>query len=214
VDEGDEEEGTRRAIMAIEPVQGVATAGDERFKCIQSVSGGSGFLVVTANSGGIISVVDLEGAAQMMLSDDNDGGGDDDDDGSEDSDEEDSDSDDEEVAAEILESVRIGSGARITCISAWSYTLPLSEPDENFDEEIDVKVLAEDDSLDEEDEDEKQETGELPFSKKRKVKEIVPVQEPEEIELDEEALEKARALVSQAKKRQKRKKKKAQKNNQ
>jgi protein MAK11 len=214
VDEGDEEEGTRRAIMAIEPVQGVATAGDERFKCIQSVSGGSGFLVVTANSGGIISVVDLEGAAQMMLSDDNDGGGDGDDDGSEDSDEEDSDSDDEEVAAEILESVRIGSGARITCISAWSYTLPLSEPDENFDEEIDVKVLAEDDSLDEEDEDEKQETGELPFSKKRKVKEIVPVQEPEEIELDEEALEKARALVSQAKKRQKRKKKKAQKNNQ
>ncbi len=68
--------------------------------------------------------------------------------------------------------------------------------------------------FDEEDEDEKQETGELPFSKKRKVKEIVPVQEPEEIELDEEALEKARALVSQAKKRQKRKKKKAQKNNQ
>ena len=42
----------------------------------------------------------------------------------------------------------------------------------------------------------------------------MPVQEPEEIELDEEALEKARALVSQAKKRQKRKKKKAQKNNQ
>ena len=203
VDEEDEEMGTRRAIMAIEPVEGVATAGDERFKCIQSVSGGSGFLVITANSGGIISVVDLEGAAQMMLSDD---GGDGDGDSSS-SESGDSDSDDEEVAAEILESVRIGTGARITCISSWSYAAPQpieSDVDEDFNEQIDMTVLAQDDSSEEE-EDEIEEV----FSKKRKTKEVTPVKAAgEEIEMDEEALERARALVSQAKKRQKRQKKK------
>ena len=52
------------------------------------------------------------------------------------------------------------------------------------------------------------------FSKKRKKQPIPEETGPEEIELDEEGLEKARALVSQAKKRQKRKKKKAKKNNQ
>ena len=218
VDEEDEEKGTRRAIMAIEPLEGVATAGDERFKCIQSVSGGSGFLVVTANSGGIISVIDLEGAAQMMLSDNNQDGGDEDNEDSDGNDQEDSDSDDEEVAAEILESVRIGTGARITCISAWSYAAPPPEPEEDLDEEINVKLLAEDDSDEEEEEEEeaKEEmvNEDLPFSKKRKKQPIPEETGPEEIELDEEGLEKARALVSQAKKRQKRKKKKAKKNNQ
>jgi protein MAK11 len=210
VDEEDEEEGTRRAIMAIEPVEGVATAGDERFKCIQSIPGGSGFLVVTANSGGIISVVDLEGAAQMMLSDDNE-----DDDGSDDNDSKDSDdnsdSDDEEVAAEILESVRIGTGARITCISAWSYTEPLVETEGENENNIEEEIEANESNA----EDEEGEMEKLPFSKKRKTREDHAVQPgPEEIELDEEALEKARALVSQAKKRQKRKKKKGKKDNQ
>ena len=212
VDEDDEESGTRRAIMAIEPVEGVATAGDERFKCIQNISGGSGFLVVTANSGGIISVMDLEGAAQMMFSEE---GGDGSDDSSRDSDQDtdDDDDDDEEVAVQILESVRIGTGARITCISAWSYSAPpVSDEDEDFDEEIDVKELA--DSGDESG-DENQVADEEPeeevFSKKRPRKQDIPRVAGEEIELDEEALERARALVSQAKKRQKRKKKKASK---
>ncbi len=48
---------TRRAIMAIEPVEGVV-AGDESFMCIHSIEGGSGFLVVTANSGGVVSIMD------------------------------------------------------------------------------------------------------------------------------------------------------------
>eukprot|EP00979_Chaetoceros_neogracilis_P006323 scaffold1279_cov253-Chaetoceros_neogracile.AAC.4 len=214
VDEADEETGTRRAMMAIEPLEGVATAGDERFKCIQSVGGGSGFLVVTANSGGIISVIDLEGAAQMMLSEGDDEDSDESDEGSEDSDQ-DSEDEDEEVAAEILESVRIGSGARITCISAWSYSAePVSDADEDFDEEIDVTMLADNDVEIENDENEEEE--EVPeeevYSKRRKRKEVPDRVDAEEIELDEEALEKARALIIQAKKRQKRKKKKAAKN--
>ena len=215
VDEEDEEEGTRRALMAIEPVEGVATAGDERFKCIQNVSGGSGFLVVTANSGGIISLIDLEGAAQMMLTDDVEKREVDENiEGNKDSDSEDSDSDDEEVAAEILESVRIGTGARITCISTWSYSLPPSELGEDFVEQNDVESQSENNIAGEGDRDEEhpQETS---FTKKRKKKEVAPAESgAEEIELDEEALEKARQLVSQAKKRQNRKKKKAKKNNQ
>ncbi len=137
---------TRRAIMAIEPVDGVV-AGDERFKFIRSIEGGSGFLVVTPNSGGVVSIMDLKGAVRMMLSpdrydddddedgdDDGDGrrkstskrnGGKDDDDQSTDSlsDNDDQDEDEEEVeaAVEILDSVRVGSGARITDLVVWSY---------------------------------------------------------------------------------------------
>ena len=50
LDESTDAEDTRRAIMAIEPADGVA-AGDDRLKYIRSVDGGSGFLAVTANSG-------------------------------------------------------------------------------------------------------------------------------------------------------------------
>lgn len=204
VDEEDEEAGTRRAIMAIEPVEGVATAGDERFKCIQSVNGGSGFLVVTANSGGIISVIDLEGAAHMMMSDDD---ADENEDGEEnsdkdDSDEDDSDSEEEEVAAEILESVRIGSGARITCISVWSYS---ADPEEAMDEE-EMEETSEEEVIEEEDEEDEQEEV---FTKKRKRREEEVKPAGNELELDEETLAKARALVAKAKKRQKKKKKKA-----
>jgi len=217
VDEDDEEAGTRRAIMAIEPVEGVATAGDERFKCISTVDGGSGFLVITANSGGIISLIDIEGAAQMMLSDeggDNGGDGNDTDNTSDDEGDraEDSDDEDEEVAAEILESVRIGTGARITCISAWSYNAPISDEDsaeemEEIEETEEVGELTNDES----------EPEGKQFTKKRKTtKEPVPEKKEHAIELDPEALEKARALVSQAKKHQKKKKakkKKRDKNN-
>ncbi len=140
---------TRRAIIAIEPVEGVV-AGDERFMCIHSIEGGSGFLVVTANSGGVVSIMDLEGAVRMMLSpdiyeddeddqdedDDDDGdgrskssltrnGGKDDDDQSTDSssDNDDQDEDEEEVeaAVKILDSILVGSGARITDLAVWSY---------------------------------------------------------------------------------------------
>jgi hypothetical protein len=138
---------TRRAIMAIEPVDGVV-AGDERFKFIRSIEGGSGFLVVTANSGGVVSIMDLKGAVRMMLSpdryDDDDGDDDDDDDGdrrrkstskrrnggkddddqstdSSSDDGQDKDEEEVEAAVEILDSVRVGSGARITDLAVWSY---------------------------------------------------------------------------------------------
>jgi protein MAK11 len=204
VDEDDEEEGTRRAIMAIEPVEGVASAGDERFKCIQSVTGGSGFLVVTANSGGIISLIDLEGAAQMMLSDESDGDeneGDSDDD--KDSETDDSEDDeDEDVAAEFLESVRIGSGARITCIAVWSCAKSPAENEEPIDDGIDSEEssMNTSDHEEEQSEEEIQEQSEEEIQGKAHSK---TRKKEHQIDMDPEALERARALVAQAKKRQK-----------
>jgi len=211
VDEEDEEAGTRRALMAIEPVQGVATAGDERFKCIRSVKGGSGYLVITANSGGIISLVDLEGAARMMLDDGNDNEedgqhGEEDSNTNYSSDEEDQ---DEDLAAEILSSVRIGSGARITAISVWSQsnTEDISfnvEEDGNNDVELDSNTVGDEPQL--------EETAHQ--MKKRKTTTISMGGKNNEIEMDSDAIERARALVSQAKKHEKRKSKKKKKKKQ
>ncbi len=125
-DDEDEEGGvtadaSRRAIMAIEPVEGIV-AGDNRFKYIQSVEGGSGFLVVTANSGGVVSLMDLEGAVRMMLTPENENDEDSKDDTYDDGgDEEDSKNDEFEAAVEIIDSVWIGSRARITDLAVWSY---------------------------------------------------------------------------------------------
>ena len=217
VDEEDEEEGMRRAMMAIEPVEGVASAGEERFKCIQSVEGSSGFLVVTANSGGIISLIDLEGAARMILSgDDDDNEDDNDDEGGRSSDDEDDDSvsDDDEVAAEILESVRIGSGARVTSIAVWSHHDPEVPSDVEDIEMTMTPSKQEDENGGESSEDDKQDVLQEETSppnnkgedssrgRKRKIVKVA------KNEIDEEALERAGELVSQAKKRQKRKKKK------
>ena len=212
IDEEEEETGTRRALMAIKPVEGVASAGDERFKCIQSVQGGSGFLVITANSGDIVSLIDLEGGARMMLDDiDSDGHDNDDSERSVDSKSNassDEDGKDEDVAAEILNSVRLGSGARITAISVWSHsTMDVSnEQDENEgveDNDNDILNSNSDDDIDER----AVELKVIP-EKKRKIITVSVRNKQNEIEMDSEALKKARALVSQAKKRDKRKKKK------
>uniref|UniRef100_A0A7S4VDP2 Uncharacterized protein n=2 Tax=Ditylum brightwellii TaxID=49249 RepID=A0A7S4VDP2_9STRA len=207
--DSEEEAQERRAIMAIEPVDRLV-AGEERFKCIESVKGGSGFLVVTANSGGVISVMDLEGGARMMLADDNDeeeegkkksdADSDDDEDVSSDEEEE-----DEDVAVEILESVRVGTGARVTNIAVWSYDDPSSKSlyDDDFkqldaeDEVEEEKSESEEEEEEEEEEPTKGKTQMISTGKGR----------GNEIEMDQEALAKARELVSQAKKRQEKKKK-------
>ena len=221
-----EEAGARRAVMAIEPVDG-PVAGDARFKCLKSVEGGSGFLVVTANSGGVVSLIDLEGAARMILSDDEDkaegeggqtGGG-----GSSDEDGDSSDEDGEEdVAAEFLESVRIGSGARITNLAVWSAA---SEGDGIIDGAYDMLETAnvldeekgsdvEDDNLSVQEEDES--VGEEPAKKKKQKIELtsrISGEKSREIEMDAEALEKARSIIKKAKKKQKKAKKKKSKSN-
>ncbi len=207
VDEDDDEDGTRRALMAIEPLEGVATAGEERFKCIQSVEGGSGFLVVTANSGGIISVVDLEGAARMMLEDANleESKGESDQNKNDDVDNND-DEEDEDLAAEILCSVRIGTGARITTICAWS-TSETEKSDVKVSDEEDAKNIK--DLVEDEGDNIKESENNRNVQRKKRKKENVTIDTKlHKIEMDSEAIERARALVTQAKKHEKRKKKK------
>jgi len=212
IDENEEEEGTRRALMAIEPVEGVASAREDRLKCIRSVKGGSDYFVVTANSGGVISVIDLEGAARMMLSDPNEesdnesqhSGGD-----SDRSDDSADDEDDEEFAAEILESVRIGSGARVTSIAVWSaYDRNKDVDTDVFEEEIDIKE-DEEETSDSEESNEHPKERQQPSKKRKNITTTVSLGREGEIEMDSKSLEKARALVSKAKKRQKRKAKKS-----
>lgn len=202
-----EEEGdanTRRAIMAIEPVDKIV-AGDDRLKCIRAVDGGSGFLVVTANSGGVVSVMDLEGAARMMLAgsteDESDGG---EESGSENAADNDEDSDEElEMAVDILDTVRLGSGARITNLTAWSYA-----GEDDIDDEDDIEessMASESASGVDEREEESIEEKEVATAKKTQGKRQ---DSTSKIELDAETVEKARKLVGQAKKHQQRKKKK------
>ena len=201
---------TRRAIMAIEPVDKVV-AGDDRLKCIRSVVGGSGFLVVTANSGGVVSLMDLEGSARMMLSgNDDDAGSKDEKEPRSDSDDSDSDADSDEeleAAVEILDSVRVGSGARITNLSVWSYGEEGDiDPDDEFGDDDVEDDAGEFPLSDDEKEEEKEEVvvekNDGPSMKRRGGKEYA-----DKIEMDAETVEKARKLVGQAKKHQKKKKK-------
>jgi WD40 repeat protein len=109
----DNDEESRRAIMAIEPVES-HLAREERFKCIHGVRE---YMVVTANSAGVVSLMDLSGAIKMITVDNNE---EEDDDGSKEGEDDGvGEEDDIELAVDIIESVRLGTGARITCLAAW-----------------------------------------------------------------------------------------------
>eukprot|EP00934_Nitzschia_sp_Nitz4_P002433 Nitzschia sp. Nitz4//scaffold58_size112336//74124//75497//NITZ4_004042-RA/size112336-processed-gene-0.91-mRNA-1//-1//CDS//3329555016//2428//frame0 len=177
VDDSDDE--NRRAIMAIEPVDS-HLAREERFKCVVSVRG---FYVVTANSAGVVSLMNLEGAVKMIMAPSNDG--DNEDDESEDN-ENGSESDDEEdmdLAVEIVESVQLGTGARITCLTAWCSPYP---------EQLEESADSEDEEEHDDEASDPGQTGEPEPTKKRKGG-------PTEVTMDAEAVKKARSLVAQAK---------------
>jgi len=192
--DGNSSTGIIRAVMAIEPVD-KNIAGEDRFKCIQSLN--DSFLVATANSGGVISIMDLSGAAQMILDESKDGNDEEDDD------------DDGLMAVEILDSVRVGSGARITNIACWSSgDAGNRQTEEGVDNDLDETIGNEkDDTSCKSDEVKNTEAAEKNV-KKRKQFSV----NKETIEMDDKAVEKARDLIKQAKKRQKRKEKKKNKN--
>lgn len=203
----------RKAVMAIEPVvldegqgggDGRHSAGEERFKCIQAVSPCH---VVTANSAGVVSLMDLKGALRMLMEpsseedsasgEDEEGGDSSDASADEDHDDDDDDDDEEEdLAVDILASVRLGSGARITCLAAWATHLGSDSLVENGEDAAEVEQ-SESNKREEESRDNSHESN--------------PKRKRGEVELDASALEKARKLVSKAKKIQKRKHDKSQK---
>jgi WD domain, G-beta repeat len=123
----DDDPRTRRALMAIEPVEGVV-AGEERLKCIQSIN--HHYYVITANSAGVVSIMNLQGAVNMLLQDEDEPPQQDAtaDDVNESSSTSTSDDDDEsdsslELAVDIVASVQLGTGARVTCLEAWASEL-------------------------------------------------------------------------------------------
>jgi hypothetical protein len=133
-----------------------------------------------------------------------------------DDDENEDDDGDLDLAAEILDSVRIGSGARITCMSVWS-----SLSSAPTMEEQDTMVRTEDETKSQEDPIDDRANGgcvdEEIFSKKRNKKgnkdnskyvETANKADSVVETLDKHSLEKARALVKQAKKHQRRMKEK------
>ena len=190
----DTDEDSRRAIMAIEPVDSLI-AREERFKCISRVHG---YHVVTANSAGVVSLMNLEGAIKMIMSDESDderesGEGEA---NAESGDESDSDDDAEmELAVDIIESTQLGTGARITCLTAWASNDLLQAVEEEIDEAPSEEEI-------EEEIEEPKKKGKYIDNNKRKR------EEDSGIDLDEAALEKARSLVSKAKKLKKKKDKK------
>jgi protein MAK11 len=199
-DQDPQEPETRRAIMAIEPVDSLV-AGEERYKCIQTLSG---YYVVTANSAGVVSIMNLEGAIRMIMSDDdnnqegtaNPAGSDDE---SDEDDEDDQQSGEEELAVDIIDAVQLGSGARITCLVAWACDAEDDDGEEENDEAVDKEATPGKASSS------KQATA-ASNEKKRKFG-----GRRQDWEMDPAEVEKARALVAKAKKMQKRKESKKRK---
>jgi WD40 repeat protein len=201
----------RRAIMAIEPVDG-PIAGEERFKCIQSIIG---YYVATANSAGVVSVMNLQGAVNMITSpsviddienddvDDNivdEGEGESD--VEDDDDDDDDDNSDKELAVDFIDSVQVGNGARITCLVAWATPMLPGATDDitGLDKEQAMSVEEHIDNESDVDNNlnKKKRPMKSPTLKKGNDRHTI-------VELDSEALNKARALVVQAKKIQQKK---------
>lgn len=184
----------RRAIMAIEPVDG-PVAGEERFKCIQSLVDGH---VVTANSAGVVSLMDLRGAIRMIMSDNDATDGEEgDEQGQNESDDEDDDSVEEELAVEIIDAVQLGTGARVTSLVAWCCV----SDDDHDSITSDAEEVDEEEAVDEPNENE-----EVDETQKMSKKRARPGEQ--KVTIDDDALKKARELVASAKKIQNRKNKK------
>jgi len=180
----DNEDESRKAIMAIESVDS-HLAREERFKCIQSVRE---YHVVTANSAGVVSLMNLKGAINMMSeSEEFDGStplGDD-----ESEERNISDRSNTELAVDIIESVQLGTGARITCLAAWCKT---KESQSNEDQKQNVM-------------------SQITMEKKPDIKESTNKRKLEskaDKVMDAGTVKKARSLVRKAKKLKSKKEKK------
>jgi len=191
-DEDPQEQDARRAIMAIEPIEG-PVAGEERYKCIHTVCG---YYVVTANSAGIVSLMNLEGAIRMITSDEPDEDPAQSDSVNEDKDENnDDDSGADDLAVDIIDAVQLGTGARVTCLVAWACETDDQDDSSVSDKEHEESVPVKQQTSKNASEGEANEN-----EKKRKLG-----GNHQNLEMDPSEVEKARALVAKAKKMQKRK---------
>lgn len=195
VEDSDDE--NRRAIMAIEPVER-HVAGVERFKCVACVRD---YYVVTSNSAGVVNVLNLAGAVEMIMSPSDENSESEDENSENDRSEEESDDRGElELAVDFLESIQLGTGARITCLTAWCRQGDVDEH-EAIDE---MHQFEEEQAAEDEDDDESERENRKESSTKRK-------REEESEIMDAETMKKARSLVAKAKNLKKKKEKKKKK---
>ena len=124
----DEEAASIRASMVVHPPPpSSSSSSSRRVKCVESIRGGSGFIVCASTSDGIVTVWDMEEPARELLD-----AADDDDDRDDDNDDDNDDNDDSSSAssscsssqnsggAVLLRRVKLGTGSnRITCMTAW-----------------------------------------------------------------------------------------------
>ncbi|KAL3940796.1 MAG: hypothetical protein SGBAC_004734 [Bacillariaceae sp.] len=192
VEDSDDE--NRRAIMAIEPVD-TLLAREERFKTLKAVKD---YFVVTANSAGVVSLMNLAGAIKMIMADppeddDNSAAS-----NSDESDDENDEDDDMDLAVDIVHSTQLGSGARITCLAAWCDMTP---EEDQLPTEIDT---TKEEVIDEsETRNGYSRVPEEGFKRKRMGQ--------DDVTMDAAAVKKARSLVAQAKSMKKKKDKKKKK---
>mmetsp|Transcript_7376 Transcript_7376/g.17586 ORF Transcript_7376/g.17586 Transcript_7376/m.17586 type:complete len:470 (-) Transcript_7376:48-1457(-) len=202
VEDSDDE--SRRAIMAIEPVDALL-AREERFKTMKVVKG---YFIVTANSAGVVSLMNLSGAIKMIMADPPEDEEDEDDSAASNSESDDeNDEDDMDLAVDIMHTTQLGSGARITCLAAWCEATP---EEDQLPTDIDT---AEEQAV----EDEPQKKNKSKESEKDE-KTLKRKHMGQDVTMDAAAVKKARSLVAQAKSmkskkdKKKNKKKKGNKN--
>jgi len=70
-EEDEQDDSVVRASMVIEGSES-GKSSSSRIKCMESLVGGSGYLVCSCTSEGVVSVWDMEGAANGLMDDDDD----------------------------------------------------------------------------------------------------------------------------------------------
>ena len=114
-----------RAAMVVE---GSESSRDtkNRIKKVEALAGGSGYLVVSCCSSGVVSVYDFEGAVNSLMDEDDDSHG-----GESSGSDDEFGEDDEQYV--LLQEVKLGTGSRIVSISSWSSDSAIGENDSDFD---------------------------------------------------------------------------------
>ncbi|GMI04893.1 hypothetical protein TrLO_g15132 [Triparma laevis f. longispina] len=166
-----------------------------RIKRVESMAGGSGYLVVSCCSSGVVSVYDFEGAVNSLMDEDNESDG-----GESSGSDEFGEEDDQYV---LLQQVKLGTGSRIVSISGWSSDHAIGENDLDFDVDQSSDAVTPDFAPRRKPPTDKEAEEQQPPSKKRR-----NAVDASNIMEDAQAVAKARDLIESAKKSAKKKKKK------
>ncbi|GMH84076.1 hypothetical protein TrVE_jg11167 [Triparma verrucosa] len=172
-----------RAAMVVE---GSESSRDtkNRIKKVEALAGGSGYLVVSCCSSGVVSVYDFEGAVNSLMDEDDDSHG-----GESSGSDDEFGEDDEQYV--LLQEVKLGTGSRIVSISSWSSDSAIGENDSDFDADQSSDAVTPDPAPKRKPPTDKEQP---PPKKRRNAVDASNIME------DAEAVKKARDLIKKSKK--------------